>query len=171
MGQQKIGKHVQGSCLGPLLFVVYVSKIFEIVDKHNLEIHCYAGDSQLYLSFCPNNIANQEAALARVERCIEDIRDWMLNDKLKLNDDKTEFIIIGTLQQLAKVSINTLRVGAATITPVLSARNLGSWLNTKLTMATHILKTCNSAFYFLYNLRRTRKYLSKDNTKTCFYFK
>ena len=33
-----------GSCLGPLLFVVYASKIFEIVDKHNLEIHCYADD-------------------------------------------------------------------------------------------------------------------------------
>jgi len=49
--------------------------------------------------------------LARVERCIEDIREWKLNDKLKLNDDKTEFIIIGSSQQLAKVSINTLRVG------------------------------------------------------------
>ena len=91
----------QGSCLGPLLFVFYAGKIFEIVDKHNLEIHCYADDSQLYFSFCPNNIANQEATLARVERCIEDIRDWMLNDKLKLNDDKTEFIIISTLKQLA----------------------------------------------------------------------
>ena len=156
----------QGSCIGPLLFVVYASKIFEIVDKHNLEIHCYADDSQLYLSFCPNNIANQEAALARVERCIEDIREWMLNDKLKLNDDKAEFIIIGTSQQLAKVSINTLRVGAATITRVSSARNLGSWFDSKLTMEIHISKTCNSAFYYLYNLRRIRKYLSKDNTKT-----
>ena len=48
----------QGSCLGPLLFVVYPSKIFEIVDKHSLEIHCYADNSQLYLSFCRNNIAN-----------------------------------------------------------------------------------------------------------------
>ena len=37
----------QGSCLGPLLFVVYASKIFEIVGKHNLEIHCYADDSKL----------------------------------------------------------------------------------------------------------------------------
>ena len=73
--------------------------------------------------------------MARVERCIEDIRDWMLNDKLKLNDDKTEFITIGTSQQLAKVSINTLRVGAATITPVSSARNLGSWFDSELKMA------------------------------------
>ena len=69
-------------------------------------------------------IVNLIAALARVERCIEDIRKWMLNDKLKLNDDKPEFMIIGTLQQLAKVSINSLHVGTATITPVSSARNL-----------------------------------------------
>ena len=33
-------------------------------------------------------------------------------------------------------------------------------------MAIHILKACNSAFYYLYNLRHVRKYLSKDNTKT-----
>ena len=104
----------QGSCLGPLLFVVYANKIFEIVEKHNLEIHIYADDIRLYLSFSPNDNANQEAALARVERCIEDIRNWMLNDKLKLNDDKTEFMIIGTSQQLAKVSIYSLRVGTAT---------------------------------------------------------
>jgi len=152
----------QGLCLGTLLFVVYDSKIFEIVDKHNLEIHCYADDSQLYLSFCPNDTANQEAALARVERCIEDIRNWMLNDKLKLNDEKTEFMIIGTVQQLAKVSINSLRVGAATITPVSSARNLSSWFDSKLTVAFHISKTCNSGFYFLYNLS-CRSKLSFEN--------
>jgi len=90
----------------------------------------------------------------------------MLNDKLTFNDDKTELIIIGTSQQIAKVSINTLRVGAAAITPVSSPRNLGSWLDSKLTMAIHISKTCNSAFYYFYNLRRIRKYLSKDNTET-----
>jgi len=48
--------------------------------------------------------------LARVERCIEDIREGMLNDKLKLNDDKTKFIIIGTSQQLAKDTIDTLQL-------------------------------------------------------------
>ena len=90
--------------------------------------------------------------------------------KLELNDEKSEFMIIGTVQQLSKVSINSLRVGAATITPVSSARNLGSWFDSRLTMAFHISKPCNSVVYFC--LRRIRKYLSKDNTKTsCFYFK
>ena len=40
------------------------------------------------------------------------------------------------------------------------------FFDSKLTMAIHISKTCNSAFYYLYNLRRVRKYLPKDNTKT-----
>ena len=74
----------QGSCLGSLLFVLYASKIFQIVDKHLPGIHCYADDSQLYLSFCPNASVNQDVALARMESCIDDIRNWMLNDKLKL---------------------------------------------------------------------------------------
>ena len=156
----------QGSCLGSLLFVLYASKIFQIVDKHLPGIHCYADDSQLYLSFCPNASVNQEVALARMESCIDDIRNWMLNDKLKLDDDKTEFLIIGASQQLAKVTISSLRVGNSAITPVSSARNLGSWFDAKLTMATHITRTCNSASYYLYNLRRIRKYPSKENTKT-----
>ena len=83
---------------------------------------------------------------------------------MKLNDDKTEIMIIGTSQQLAKVSINSLRVETATIIPVSPARNL--WFDSKLTMAFHISKTCNYAFYYLCNLRRIRKYLSKNNTKT-----
>ena len=58
-------QHTSSSSLGPLSFVVYASKIFEIVVKQNLEIHSYTDDSQLSLSFCLSDNANQEAALAR----------------------------------------------------------------------------------------------------------
>ena len=57
--------------------------------------------NSIYPFVLGNDNANQEAALVRVERCIEDICTWMLNDKLKMNDDKTEFMIMGTSQQLA----------------------------------------------------------------------
>ena len=88
----------QGSCLGPLLFVVYVSKLFEIVQDHLLNEHCFADDTQLYLSFDPNGPTDQAMALEAMVRCISDLRKWMYWDKLKINDDKTEFLGIGSRQ-------------------------------------------------------------------------
>ena len=152
----------QGSCLGPLLFNIYASKIFDIVNRHLPDVHCYADDTQLYLSFSPTNLANQQEAINAMESCIRDIKSWMCSDKLKLNDDKTEFIIIGTRQQLSKVKINNIVIGESEIKPVSSVRNLGAWFDDKCSMAIHITKMCSSSFYHLHNIRRIRKYLSQD---------
>ena len=53
----------QGSCLGPLLFVIYSSKLFNIVSRHLPKVHAYADDTQLYLAFKPGNNANETAAV------------------------------------------------------------------------------------------------------------
>ena len=46
-----------------------------------------------------------------MEACIQDIRNWMTKDSLKINDDKTEVILIGTKAQLEKMKIDNLAVG------------------------------------------------------------
>ncbi|CAH3028999.1 unnamed protein product [Porites evermanni] len=61
-----------------------------------------------------------------MERCISGIRTWMLTDKLKLNDDKTEFMLIGTKQQLSKVNIDCLTVGSIDVVPTLGDRAFSS---------------------------------------------
>ena len=61
----------QGSCLGPLLFVVYASKLFEIVQDHLQNAHCVADSTQLYLSFDPNGPTDQAMALEAMEGCIK----------------------------------------------------------------------------------------------------
>ena len=76
----------QGSCLGPVLFLIYASKLFEIVNAHLPNVHCYADDSQLYLSFKPDSQASRDEAVMAMQHCIEDICQWMLTDRLKLND-------------------------------------------------------------------------------------
>jgi hypothetical protein len=82
----------QGSLIGPFGFKLYTKPLTSIAKKHNINIHLYADDTQLYTSFNPEN---SEPALARLEACIEEIREWMLKNFLKLNNAKTEFIIFG----------------------------------------------------------------------------
>ena len=100
----------QGSCLGPLLFVVYASKLFEIIQAIIPDAHCFADDTQLYLSFKPNSPTDQAEAVYAMERSISDLRKCMYQDKLKINDDKTEFLIIGSRQQLLTINPCTVVV-------------------------------------------------------------
>ena len=88
---------------------------------------CFANDTQLYLSFNPNGPTDQAMALEAIERRISDLRKWMYRDKLKINDDKTEFLVIGSRQQLLKIHHCSVRVGTIDIKPVKVVRNLGAW--------------------------------------------
>ena len=90
----------QGSCLGPLLFTIYASKLSDIIKRHLPSTHAYADDTQFYLSFSPNYTTSADDAVKSMESCIRHIKAWMINDKLKLNDGKTELMLIGTKQQL-----------------------------------------------------------------------
>ena len=79
---------------------------------------------------------------------------------------KTEFLSVGTKQQLVKVDIGHIKVGKVNIAPHFPIKNLGVWFDSNLSMVDHITKTCSAAFYYLCNIRRIRKYLKKECTET-----
>jgi hypothetical protein len=107
---------------------------------------------------------HQESAVKAMEDCIDELRNWMTAHRLFIQCSKTEFIIIGSRQQLSKVSIDKLRVGEVLISPVGAVR-LWSWLDTNMSMNLHISKTCSKAFRSLYHIKQIRKYLTDDATK------
>lgn len=83
-----------------------------------------------------------------------------------LNDNKTEFLIIGTRQQLSKVTLDGIQVGQSIVSPVSLARSLGAWFDANMSMKTRVSKVCGSAFYYLHNIKRIINFLSKECTET-----
>ena len=77
---------------------------------------------------------------------------------LIINDAKTDFLIIGTRQQLEKTCIESFIIGDTLIKPLQSVRNLGSWFHANMQMNVHIAKICSKAFRRLYNIRQIRKF-------------
>ena len=113
-----------------------------------------------------NLSVSQEDALQSIQACISDVRKWMVANKLKINDGKTEFMIIGSKHNLSRLNINSIKIGDTEIKPVTSLRNLGSMIDENLSMEHQITKTCSTAFYHIRNIRHIRKYLDVKSTET-----
>ena len=86
-----------------MLFSLYTSDLFYVISQHLTTAHSCADDTDIYLAFNPNDDSDQDAAIAAMEACLCDIRSLMINDKLMINDSKTEFMLTWTKAQLSRV--------------------------------------------------------------------
>ena len=101
----------QGSVLGLILFLLYTADIGLIAEKHGINFYSYVDDSELYVHCKAHDVA---VTCSRVVPYIRDIDNWMASNQLKLNTDKTQFIALGSRQQLAKVNCDSIRLGIST---------------------------------------------------------
>ncbi len=76
----------QGSVLGPLLFLIYILPLGNIIEKHGISRHGYADDTQLYIRFSPKESDGLQKATAKLESCITDVKAWLNDNRLKVND-------------------------------------------------------------------------------------
>ena len=114
----------QGSVLGPLLYLLYTSLLADIIKRYNLEYHFYADDTQLYVAFKTDCLDKMVECKTTIEQCVRDIDNWMVINKLKLNQDKTEVVLISSRYR-PRPPLDSLQIGNVTVVPSSSARNLG----------------------------------------------
>ena len=152
----------QGSALGPLLFSLYTAPLSDILRKHGVGYHHYADDQQLYASYEPSIPGNLEQALARLQNCIRDNKAWMVAAKLRLSNDKTEFLAPMSPHQHRIHAGLSLQLGDVTVRPVSSVRNLGVYFDQFLTMHRHVSSVCSKASFHLRGIGSIRHYITRE---------
>ena len=91
----------QGSVLGSILFLLYTQPLAHVLLNHPVSHMFYADDTHIYKS-C--NVSNLTSAILCVEKCVSDIKTWMLSNKLQMNEDKTEVLLV-ILKELLNVNL------------------------------------------------------------------
>ena len=136
----------QGSVLGPSMYSRYTKPIGNIIRDSDIQFHLFAEDCQLYVSLDPACTTSHIETLTHLENCIAELSDWMFQNKLKLNNDKTEFLVIGSGVQKAKINSKSITVGGHAIKSATAARNLGVWIDESLSMVRQVQEVCKSAY-------------------------
>ena len=151
----------QGSVLGPTLFSCYISPLYDITRKWLINTHQYADDDQLYVTFKLENGEAQEC-MTRMESCVKDIKEWMSFNKLKLNDDKTDLLIMTPPRLRTKILLPVLNIGEVEVSASATAANLGSTFHSAMSMEAHVNKICSTCYYHLKNLSAIRGSLTTE---------
>uniref|UniRef100_A0A8C6NY71 Reverse transcriptase domain-containing protein n=1 Tax=Nothobranchius furzeri TaxID=105023 RepID=A0A8C6NY71_NOTFU len=149
----------QGSILGPVLFNLYMLPLGSVIRRHGVNFHSYADDTQLYISVSPDVSQPMETLF----NCILDIKSWMTENFLQLNQGKTEVLVIGPEAQREKL---LPKLQSVSFYPSLQVKNLGVILDSELTFIPHIKNITKIGFYHLKNIARARPILSLANTET-----
>ena len=154
----------QASVLGPMLFSMYIKPLSAIIDSHSIIHHSFADDLQLQMSAPPDRISE---LLHFMQSCISDVKALATANMLKLNDSKTELMLVTSKRSKHLHNLPTsITIGNAQIPFKESAKNLGFTLDCHLTMNAYVSNIARTCYFELRRLVSIRRFLTSTATAT-----
>ena len=156
----------QGSVLGGGLYTWTVKPISDICKTYNVSHKKYADDKNLYVSFSLKVENDQEVAIGRLEKCMVDVKNWMIQNMLKINPGKTKMLMVASKKDLITLKDLTIDFDSIPLTYENNVRSLGFEFDSTLKMERQINFTTRSIYNNIRKTWRIRRSLNNFATKT-----
>ena len=154
----------QVSVLSPMLFTMYIKLLSAIIDSHSIIHHSFADDVQLQISAPPDRISE---LLHSMQSCIGDVKAWATANMLKLNDNKTELMLVTSKRSKHLHNLPTsITIGNAQIPFKQSVKNLRFTLDCHLTINAHVSNVARTCYFEERRLASIRRFLTSTATST-----
>jgi len=134
---------------------MYTKPVGEIIKRYNIKYHCYAEDTQVYIILKPCDKLGDISS--SIEARIADITSWMNSNMLKLNKDKTGFIVF-IQATCKKVRIQLYKFGHV-------YKKSRVILDNTLGIVKQVNYICKSCYYQIRNIGLIRKYINDETPK------
>ena len=149
----------QGSILGPILFLLYIAEIETIAKLYGLSIHIFADDMQLYISFRNSDTL---VNISNIEHCLRHIKMWMATNFLKINEDKTNLLVVSPSQNRNNINNICISFSGSIVLPSSSAKNLGVKIDSSMSFQDQINSVTSKGYLYLHNFYRVADKLTHD---------
>ena len=127
--------------MGANIFNAYTSTLTSVIPR-SIDIHGFTDNHTLKDKFRIGDHTEERKCITNLENCATEVKNWMDKNRLRMNDEKSEFIMFSSRQLAKKIDTDCLNVNGTTIQKGEVIKYLGIWLDSELNFKHHITMKC-----------------------------
>ena len=153
----------QGSVFAPILFVLFIQPLSNLIKRHSLSCRLFADDIHIETSILTQHVLS---AISSVEICVHYVKYWMIENRLQLNDEKTECHLMRPNKCTQNLICTSLSLEHNVMSFSTTAKKLGFHFTDDMLIDAHVHDICRKMYIDIRRISSIRHLLSIDATKT-----